>query len=114
MPAREIPPQQWSSFLGNFGFLHFGWNVSLERTSRQRGKNLVADHSFLEELSTDVAGGQQQITIVLGTPFRPFHTHVIRKPVHVRVVAGAQAALEIESADGSTFVVHLRRHYGGI
>lgn len=108
MPAREIPPQQWSSFLGNFGFRHFGWNVTLEQKS-PRGKHLVVNHSFLEELATDDADGQQQITIVLGTPFRPFHTQVIRKPVHVRVVAGAQAVLEIESADGSTFVVHLRR-----
>ncbi|MFI5110264.1 MAG: DUF5335 family protein [Terriglobales bacterium] len=113
MPAREIPPPQWSSFLGNFGFRHFGWNVTLEQKSRRRGKHLVVNHSFLEELTTDVAGGHQQISIVLGTPFHPFHTHVIRKPVHVRVVAGAGAALEIDSADGRTVVVHLRRRDGG-
>lgn len=105
MPAHEIPPPRWPSFLGNFGFHHFGWNVRLEQKSRGRDKH----HSFLEELASDGADGQQQITIVLGTPFHSFHTHVIRKPVHVRVVAGAQAALEIESADGSTVVVHLRR-----
>ena len=73
-------------------------------------KRFVVNHSFLEEVSTDDADGQQQISIVLGTPFHPFHTHVIRKPVHVRVVAGAEPALEIESADGSCVVVHLRRH----
>ncbi|HEX9119871.1 MAG TPA: DUF5335 family protein [Terriglobales bacterium] len=109
MPAREIPPPQWYSFLGNFGFRHFGWNVTLEQKSPGRGKHLVVNHSFLEELTTDVADGQQQITIVLGTPFQPFHTHVVSNPLRVRVVAGAQAALEIESADGSTIVVHLRR-----
>ena len=113
MPTREIPSPQWHSFLGNFGFRHFGWNVTLEQKSRGRGKNFAANHSFLEELATDVADGHQQITIVLGTPFQPFHTHVVSNPRHVRVVAGAQAALEIESADGSTVVVHLRRHDGG-
>jgi hypothetical protein len=109
MPAREIPSPQWPIFLGNFGFRHFGWNVTLEQKSRERGKLLAADHSFLEELATGVADGHPQITIVLGSPFRPFHTHVINKPLRMRVVAGAQAALEIDSADGSTVVVHLHR-----
>jgi hypothetical protein len=109
MPTREIPPPQWPSFLGNFAFRHFGWSVTLEQKSRGCDKHLIANHSFLEELNTDVAGGQQQISIVLGSPFRRFHTHVINKPVQVRVVAGAQAALEIDTADGSTVVVHLRR-----
>ena len=113
MPTREIPPPQWSSFLGNFGFRHVGWNVTLEQKSRQHGKHLVANHSFLEELATDGANGHQQITIVLGTPFHPFHNHVIHKPVHVRVLDGAQAALEIDSADGSTVVVQLRRRDHG-
>ena len=112
MPTREIPPPQWYSFLGNFGFRHFGWNVTLERTSQEHGNRHAVNHSFLEELTTDVADGKQQITIVLGTPVRPFHTHVVSDPLHVRVVAGAQAALEIESADGSTVVVQLRRHDG--
>jgi hypothetical protein len=108
MPTREIPPPQWPSFLGNFGFHHFGWNVTLEQKSRGRGKYFAANHSFLEELATEGADGHQQINIVLGTPFRPFHTHVVSHPRHVRVVDAA--ALEIESADGSTVVVHLRRH----
>jgi hypothetical protein len=114
MPTREIPPPQWPSFLGDFGFRHFGWNVRLEQKSRGRDKLLAADHSFLEELTTDGADGHQQITIVLGTPFHPFHTHVVSNPRHMRVVAGAQAALEIESADGSTVVVHLRRQESDI
>jgi hypothetical protein len=109
VPTREIPPPQWPSFLGNFGFRHFAWNVTLEQKSQARGKLHAVNHSFLEELATDGADGHQQITIVLGTPFQPFHTHVVSNPRHVRVVAGAQDALEIESADGSTVVVHLRR-----
>jgi hypothetical protein len=112
MAAQEIHSSQWSSFLGNFGFRHFGWNVTMEQKSRRRGKQFVVNHSFLEELTTDVADGRPQITIVLGTPFQPFRTHVVSNPRHVRVVAGTQAALEIESADGSTVVVHLRRHDG--
>jgi len=109
MAAREIPSSQWPSFLGKFGFRHFGWNVRLEQKSRGRGKLLAAGHSFLEELTTDVADGQQQITIVLGSPFHPFHTHVVNKPLRVRVVAGAQPGLEIDSADGSTVLVQLCR-----
>ena len=109
MPTREIPLPQWYSFLGNFGFRHFGWKVRLEQESRGRGKLLAADHLFLEELTTDGANGHQQITIVLGSPFHAFHTHVVSNPRRVRLAAGAQPALEIESADGSTVVVHLRR-----
>ena len=113
MPAREIPPPQWYSFLGKFGFRHFGWSVTLEQKSHGRGKVLAADHSFLEELATEGTDNDQQITIVLGSPFQSFHTHVVSNPRRVRVVAGAQAALEIESADGSTVVVHLCRHDHG-
>ena len=107
MAAREIPLSEWPSFLGNFGFRHFGWNVKLEQKSRGRGKLLAAGHSFLEELTTDA--GRQQITLVLGSPFHPFHTHVIDKPVQVRVVTGAEVTLEIDCADGSTVVARLRR-----
>jgi hypothetical protein len=114
MPAREIPPAQWPNFLGKFGFRHFAWNVTLEHQSRARGKHIVANHSFLEELTTDIVDGKQQITIVLGTPFQPFHTHVVSNPRRVRAVVGAQTALEIDSADGSTVVVHLRRGDCGI
>jgi len=114
MLAREIPPQQWYSFLGKFAYRHFGWNVTLERKSRQRAKLLAARHAFLEELITDVEDGQRHITIVLGSPFDLFHTHVINEPVRVRAAAGAQAALEIDSADGSTVVVHFRRRESAI
>ena len=109
MPTREIPSPQWPSFLGNFGFRHFAWNVTLEQKSHGRGKLLAADHSFLEELATEGADDDQQITIVLGSPFHSFHTHVVSNPRRVRLAAGAQPALEIDSADGSTVVVHLRR-----
>jgi hypothetical protein len=114
VPIREIPSPKWYSFLGDFGFRHFGWNVTLEEKSRGRGKPLTANHSFLEELATEGADGHQQITIVLGTPFHPYRTHVVSNPRRVRVAAGAQDVLEIDSADGSTVVVHLRRHDGGI
>ena len=110
MPTREIPSPQWPSFLGNFGFRHFCWDATLEQTSQGCGRQVAVNHSFLEEVTTDVADGKQQINIVLGTPFRRFHTHVVSDPRRVRVVAGAQAVLEIESADGSKVVMRLRRH----
>jgi hypothetical protein len=112
MPAGEIPASQWPIFLGDFGFRHFGWKVTVVERAPGRSKHLLNSQSFLEEVATSNTDGKRKITIVAGTPFHPFHSVVGSDPLHVRVAAGAQPALEIESADGSTVVMHLRRQDG--
>jgi hypothetical protein len=109
MPAREIPHPQWPTFLADFGFRHFCWSATVVRKhSDGRRQVIAANHGcFLEELATNPNGGQPQIAIVLGSPFRQFHTHVICNPKHVRLAPGDQAALEIDAADGSTMIVRV-------
>jgi hypothetical protein len=108
MSAHEIPRQQWSLFLGNFGYRHFGWDVTLEKKRPGHGMR-IADHHFLQEVTSERADGHEQITIVLGAPFAPHETHVVDNPQHVRVAPGPEEAIEIDCGRGISVVVHVRR-----
>lgn len=105
---RDIPRPQWPTFFSNFGYRHFGWNVTLEHKLRGR-EGLIEDHCFLEEVVTDCANGHDQITIVLGCPFHPFKSCIIDNPRRVRVPAGSKHMLNIEAGDGSYTVIRLRQ-----
>ncbi len=109
MHFREIPSPQWATTLGNFGLHHFGWNVTLAKKSLLGGELLTDGHAFLEELATGGLNYNRRITIVLGSPFHPFHTHVVDHARRLRVAAAPHSALEIESSGGRTFVIHCRR-----
>jgi hypothetical protein len=108
MRAHEIPRHQWPWYLGNFGYRHFGWNVTLEQKRRGRGKR-TDDQHFLQEVSSECADGREQITIVLGAPFAPHEVHVVDNPKRVRVAPGNEDVLEIDCGRGITVVVHVRR-----
>jgi hypothetical protein len=109
MPAHEIPRQEWPLFLGNFGYRHFGWEVTLEQKRPGCGKR-IADHHFLQEVTSERADGREQITIVLGAPFAPHQTHVVDNPQRVRVALGREEVLEIDCGNGITVVIHVRRN----
>jgi hypothetical protein len=111
MTARDIPHPQWPSFLGRFGLRHFGWTVTLEQKFHGRGKLILTNQSFLEEVSADGDNGRQRITIVLGSPFHGFRTHVVSDPQRLRVADREGPALRIDSDDGSTTVIRLRQPY---
>jgi hypothetical protein len=108
---REIPYPQWADFLNQFGYRHFAWNVTLVHKLAGRDK-LIENDCFLEEFVTGHVDGHEQITIVLGSPFRPFQSCVIENPCHLRITDTREHALEIESRDGSSIVVRLRRILG--
>ena len=110
MPARDIPHPQWPTFLADFGFRHFCWKATLERKHNGGRHESISDNGcFLEELAIHSAGGQQQLAIVLDSPFREFRTHVVSNPLRVRVAAGNRDSLEIDAADGSTMIVRVRQ-----
>ena len=108
MPAREIPRQQWPRFFGEFGYEHFGWNVTLEQQVAGRGRLIGDERRFLQEMTTEEAQGHPQITIVVGVPFAAHQTHVVPDPRRVRFVA-ERDAVEIDTGDGRTVVVQVRR-----
>ena len=74
-----------------------------------RHESISDNGCFLEELAIHSAGGQQQLAIVLDSPFREFRTHVVSNPLRVRVAAGNRDSLEIDAADGSTMIVRVRQ-----
>jgi hypothetical protein len=74
---REIPYPQWEDFLNQFGY-RFAWNVTLVHNLAGRDK-LIENDCFLEEFVTGHVDGHEQITIVLGSPFRPFQSCVIEE-----------------------------------
>lgn len=108
MAAREIPRREWPRFLGEFGYQHFGWNVTLEQQFPGRGRLIASERRFLQEVTAEDPQGHPQITIVLAVPFAAHQMHVVPDPTRVRFVAEREA-VEIDTGDGRTVVVQVRR-----
>ena len=110
MRTIEIPRKLWSDRLYEFSRAHEGWPAALDIL----GESIGAQPAFRLLSLTGVtaepsAGGTISITATL--PAGGFFTHTIHTPVRVFIEAtdaGADAALEVESADGTKAILQLR------
>ena len=110
MHTVEIPRRQWSNRLDEFSRVHEGWPVSLDILAESIGAQSEFRLLSLTGITAEPSnGGTISITVTL--PAGGFFTHTIHLPVHVFVEetdAGADAALEIESADGTKAILQFR------
>jgi hypothetical protein len=103
MPTQEIPRDEWKTFLDTFSRQHEGWLATLEVLATDIGAQEEAHDLPLEGItatSRDNATGT--IAISLGKTLEDHVTHTITNPSRIwleRTSQGANAALEIESAD---------------
>ena len=111
MRTIEIPRREWSGKLDEFSRMHEGWLVSLEITTAQ---SIGVQPKFrlmpLVGITAEPIDGGT-ISIAVAEPTGDHVTHTMRSPTHVFVEetnAGAQAALEIDSADGMKAVLRFR------
>jgi hypothetical protein len=110
MTIREIPPEQWCAFLGDFRQRHAGWTATLELHQPGRGTLVWADNRSFQDLLTESAERHRTISVVLGNLSNTQLTHVVDDATRLRVnqtEAGADEDLEIDAADGSLIVIHL-------
>jgi hypothetical protein len=103
MPTREIPRDEWTTFLDTFSRQHEGWLATLEVFATDIGAQQEASDLPLEGITaTSTDDESQSIAINLGKTPEDHVTHTINKPTRIwleQTLLGANAALEIESAD---------------
>ena len=103
MPTQEIPRGEWPTFLDRFSRQHEGWLATLEVLAIDIGAQQQArDLPFEGITTTSRDSTPETIAISLGKTPEDHVTHTISEPTRVwldQTPAGANAALEIESAD---------------
>jgi hypothetical protein len=112
MNTQEIPRDEWSSFFDVFSKQHEGWLASLEVSGRDNVTQAKPRESPFEAISlTSTADKSKAIAIELGKSGEDHVKHAVIEPRHVRLMKtaeGANAALEIESADQTKTVLRFR------
>ena len=111
--AQEIAPNQWVSFFNDLGKQYQGWAVTIEVLSPELGDQHRVDNLPFQGISYDPAGSQAgDILIETGDAGTPYETHLVHRPRIVRVATtqpGAEVDVEIESEEGYTTLVRIRR-----
>ena len=112
MRTRQIPQGEWPVFFDHFSSRHEGWLVKLEIFSPDIGAQVEETGLVLTGLTDEwheIKGNT--ITIMAGDKPDEHVTHSIRCPTEVSLEQtddGADAALSIKSADGTTALLSFR------
>lgn len=112
MQTRQIPKSEWPAFLDRFSRQHQGWLVKLEILNPDLGAQVQETGLPLEGLTDewDEAEGNT-IMIMAGNAPDDHITHSITNPTEVSLEQtdeGADVALSIKSADGTTALLSFR------
>ncbi len=112
MQTRQIPKSEWPAFLDRFSRQHAGWLVRLEIFNPDFGAQVEETGLSLEGLTDERNESEgNTITIMAGNEPDDHVTHSITNPTEVSVEQtdeGADAALSIKSADGTTALLSFR------
>ncbi|HEY8227929.1 MAG TPA: DUF5335 family protein [Pyrinomonadaceae bacterium] len=112
MATREIPRDEWNTFLDAFSRQHEGWQATLEILNTDIGAQRETRNLPLEGISfSSREGSNAAIAISLGRGAEDHVTHTITQPTHLwleQTSEGANAALEIESADEGKTLLRFR------
>jgi hypothetical protein len=107
MAIREIPRDDWSSFLATFSRRHEGWLCTVAVSDRTGAPHdETVDKPFVGA-AADRDGDEQAISILVGGATNDHLSHVVRAPTRMRLVQtdeGADEALEVESRDTTTML----------
>lgn len=110
--SEEIPRQEWIEFLDEFTREHQGRQVDMEVLGSDIGAQTEAHDMPLQGVSADVRkAGEHDVSIVVGDEQNPPLTHIVPQARHLRIErtdTGNDDTLEIEAADGSKTLLHLR------
>jgi hypothetical protein len=103
MATQEIPRDEWTTFLDIFSQQHEGWLSTVEILGADIGAQEEVHDLPLEGITAAPTDSPPEtIAISLGKDPEDHVTHTINKPTRVwleQTSEGANAALEIESAD---------------
>jgi hypothetical protein len=112
METREIPRSEWRSFFDVFSRQHEGWLATLEIFGQEGDAEQEPRHVPFQGIAlTSVVGESEAIALDLGKTPEDHVKHTVIEPVNVRLAQtpeGADAALEIESANETKTVLRFR------
>ena len=112
MQTQEIPREEWNSFFNSFSRQHEGWLATLEILAANVGAQEEARELPLAGVSLSSGANETDaISIDLGTKPDEHVSHAISEPTAVwleQTEEGANAALEIEVADGTKTLLRFR------
>ena len=111
MRTAEIPRHEWSRTLDEFTAIHEGWLISLDVLGPAIGAQLEINDLPLLSVSADRNDRDGTVSISAARTASEHITHTIRWVTRVyieRTDEGADAALAIESADGTTTILRFR------
>ena len=110
MHTIEIPRREWTVRLDEFSRVHEGWPVSLDIVGSPFGPQSEFRQMGLMGVTAEPRDGGT-ILMTVAVPMGGCLTHTIHTPVRVFIEetdAGAEAALEIDSADGTKAILQFR------
>lgn len=112
MRTKQIPKNEWASFLDRFSRQYEGWLVNLEVFNPEIGAQVEETGLPLEGLTDewDEVKGNTIMIMAGNTPDNHI-MHSINRPTEMSLEQtdeGADAALSIKSADGTTALLRFR------
>ncbi len=111
MKTREIPREEWTSFLDGFTRRHEMWRISVQLLTPDLGAQTQIDEMPLVGISADSKDGENAIAITAGESPTGQITHFVQDPNRVLLEQsdeGADRSIEIESGDGIKTLVSFR------
>jgi hypothetical protein len=112
MPSRDIPRDEWVTFLDSFSRQHERWLINVEVVTNGLGAHREIREKGLIGVSADLKGhGKDTISIIVGDTSEDHVNHIINNPTRVALEAteeGAHKGLRIEAADGETTLLQFR------
>jgi hypothetical protein len=112
METREIPRNEWRSFFDIFSRQHEGWLATLEIFGQEGDAQQEHREVPLKGVTlTSGVGESEAISLNLGKTPEDHVKHTVIEPTHVwlaQTPEGADAELEIESADETKAVLRFR------
>jgi hypothetical protein len=107
----EIPREAWADRLNEFTTIHEGWLVSLDVLGIELGAQLEIDNLPLLGISADPINHDGTIAVSVARSASEHMTHMIEAVTRIcleRTDDGADAALQVESADGTRTILRFR------
>jgi hypothetical protein len=111
VPTTEIPRETWVDELNEFTTLHEGWLVSIDVLGQEIGAQVEINNLPLLGVSADRIDHDGTIAVSVARSTTEHFTHLIRAVTRIyvkRIDDGAQAALRIDSLDGTTTILRFR------
>jgi hypothetical protein len=109
--TKEIPSDEWMSFLDSFSLQHQGWLVTVEVIAPEIGAQEEASNLPLEGITSSESNEHKSISISVGNQPSNHLTHTVNAPIRLwlkQTAQGADEALEIESTDGVKTLLRFR------